>query len=182
MLLYGSIIAIQIVIFLLLILFMFYFLSMVISDFFGVPFVPTRQRSLEEIFSQIKIKKTDVFYDLGAGDGRLVFFVNKFFGIRAYGVELNPLLHLFSRIKAKWLKTKRVVFIKKSFFDTDLSKATIIYLFLFPEVVEKLSAKLKKECSKGTIIISHGFKLNWLEKSKFLELKGKPFTTHYYRL
>jgi len=182
MLLYLFILGIQLVLFLVLIVFMLYFLSMVISDFFGVPFVPTRQRSLEEIFSQIKIKKSDVFYDLGCGDGRLVFFVNKYFGLKSYGVELNPLLHWFAILKSRHLKLKNTHFIKKSFFDVDLSNATIIYLFLFPEVVEKLSTKLKKECRRGTIIISHGFRLNWLEKKKFLELKEKPFATHYYRL
>lgn len=162
--------------------FLLYFLSMIISDFFGVPFVPTRQKTLEAIFAEIKIKKTDVFYDLGCGDGRLVFFVKQHFEIKATGIELNPLLNAFSQIKAHFLKLKQVSFIKKSFFEVDLSKATIIYMFLFPEVVERLSAKLRKECRRGTILISHGFKLKWLEKNLFRELPGKPFATYYYRL
>jgi len=182
MLPYIVIIAIELALFGVLIACLLYFASMLISDFYGIPFVPTRQRTLKRIFSQLKITKKDVFYDLGCGDGRLVFFVNKNFGCRALGVELNPLLHLFSKFKARHQKLTKVIFIKKSFFEVNLSDASIIYLFLFPEVVEKLSVKLKRECRKGTVIISHGFRLKWLEKNKFKELIGKPFTTYYYRL
>ena len=80
---------------------MYYFLSMIISDLFGVPFVPTTGRSVKRIFDTISLKKTDVFYDLGCGDGRLVFFVAKKYGIRAIGVERNPLLNFVSNVQKK---------------------------------------------------------------------------------
>ena len=176
------IIIIQLILFLILFVLMLYFLSMMISDFFGVPFVPTRQRSLKEIFAKVKVKKEDLFFDLGCGDGRLPFFMAQEYGVRAIGVELNPLLNWYAKLKAKVTKNKLVQFRRENIFDTNLKKANIIYLFLFPEVVEKLKEKFLKECATGTLIVSHGFKVKYLEKQKFAELPGKPFTTYYYRI
>lgn len=179
---YVLIIAVQLILFTILFLFLLYFLSMIISDLFGVPFVPTRGKSVEQILAQIKFKRHDVFYDLGCGDGRLVFYVARHYKIRAVGVELNPLLYFFSQLKKKFTRNHRVSFYRRNFFDVDLRQSTVIYLFLFPEVVEKLKAKILKECRHGTIIISHGFKAKYLEARKFKELTEKPFATYYYRL
>jgi 16S rRNA A1518/A1519 N6-dimethyltransferase RsmA/KsgA/DIM1 with predicted DNA glycosylase/AP lyase activity len=155
---------------------------MMISDLFGVPFVPTQKKVLDRIFSRIKIKKNDVFYDLGCGDGRLPLYISQKYKIQSYGVELNPLLHIFSKLKARFLKQANVTYIKNNLFDIDLKNATIIYLFLFPEVLVRLSKKLKKECKKNTLIISHGFQIKGMKKNLFDTKKGKPFFTYYYRL
>lgn len=155
---------------------------MLISDLFGVPFVPTRNRSLEQIFDYLAFTKKDVFYDLGSGDGRLTFYVNQRYGIRSVGVELNPLLYWFSKLKKNLAKNKKVSFVRQNFFDLNLSTASVIYLFLFPEIVNRLYPKLRKECQKGTIIISHGFKIKPLEKKLVNTLTAKPFSTYYYRL
>ena len=179
---YVAVLLIQLTLFLILIFLLLFFLSMVISDFFGVPFVPTRDKSLPQIFDRIKIKPSDCFYDLGCGDGRLVFFVNNRYKIRAIGIELNPLLNLFTNLKKQLLKKTSVSFEKKNFFDVNLQNASIIYLFLFPEVVEKLKGKLLSECRKGTVIVSHGFEAKFLKDRQFDILTAKPFTTYYYRL
>lgn len=159
-----------------------YFASMLISDLFGVPFVPTRSRSLSDIFNMLQFSKKDVFYDLGSGDGRLPFFVNQQYHIKTVGIELNPLLYWFSRLRKKISKNNQVNFYRANFFDLDLTPATVIYLFLFPEVVTKLYPKFVKECRKGTIIISHGFKVKPLNKRLVYTLASKPFSTYYYQL
>jgi SAM-dependent methyltransferase len=155
---------------------------MIISDVFGVPFVPTTGRSVKRIFDSISLKKSDIFYDLGCGDGRLVFFVAKKYGVRAVGVERNPLLNFVSNIRKQVLKIPHVEFLRKNLFDVNLSEATIIYLFLFPEVVEKLKGKLLTECKKNTIIVSHGFKINGWTKRLYFTREEKPFLTFYYRI
>ena len=155
---------------------------MLVSDFFGVPFVPTRNRSLERILAPITLSKKDVFYDLGSGDGRLPFYMAKNYGLKAIGVELNPLLYFYSRLKKRLFKVKNVEFLRANFFDVSLKKASVIYVFLFPEVVNKLYSKILMECKKGTIIISHGFRIKPLENKKVMTLPQKPFTTYYYRL
>lgn len=176
------VISIQVLLLLILIACWLYFASMIISDLFGVPFVPTRARNLDKIFSYLEISAKDVFYDLGSGDGRLPFYINKNYQIKAVGVELNPLLHLFAQLKKKILKRTQVFFYRRNFFNLNLSEATIIYLFLFPEVVEKLYPKFIAECQKGTVIVSHGFKIKRLDSKKVAELSEKPFATYFYRL
>lgn len=155
---------------------------MMISDLFGVPFVPTRHKNVYNIFKKIKIKKKDVFYDLGCGDGRLVFYITKTYGIKAVGVELNPLLYAYQLIKKKLTKNKLTQFYHKDIFKINFEQATIVYLFLFPEIVDRLVPKLIKQCNKNTLIISHGFEAKALKNKEFLKLKDKPFATYFYRL
>ncbi len=173
---------VQFVMLLLLIYLLLYFLSMIISDFFGVPFVPTRGRSISEIFDEVRFRKRDVFYDLGCGDGRLTFYVWQKFGIKSIGIELNPLLHWYTSLKKRLIKADRTIFLKKDLFDVDLRDATVIYVFLFPEVLDRLSRKLSRECRKGTLIVSHGFKIKGFGRKLEKQKTEKPFSTYYYRL
>jgi SAM-dependent methyltransferase len=175
-------IIIQIILFIVLFLLLLYFGSMMISDILGVPFVPTTNRSINNIFNKVRIKKNDYFYDLGCGDGRLVFFAAQKYGCSAIGFERNPLLHWFAVFKKKILGIDNATFIREDLYQVNLHKATIIYLFLFPEVVERLKNRFIKQCRRGTVIISHGFKIKGWEK-KLTELReGKPFSTYYYQI
>ena len=81
------VIAIQIILLLILIACWLYFASMLISDLFGVPFVPTRNKSLDQIFDFIEFNQKDVFYDLGSGDGRLAFYIAKKYNIKATTIK-----------------------------------------------------------------------------------------------
>ncbi len=165
-----------------LLLLFFYFLSRVISTFFDAPFVPTNQKMLAKILQQVKFRKKDVFYDLGCGDGRVVFYVADRYQNKAIGVERNPLLYLAAQAKKVLTKRERVEFIRQNIFDVNLSNATIIYLFLFPETLVKLKKKIAKECRTKTRIISHGFKIKGWEKYLTKTLKAQPFSTYYYSL
>lgn len=176
------VISAQIVLLVILLVLMYYFLSMMISDVFGVPFVPTTGRSVRRIFDTVKLKKSDVFFDLGCGDARLVYFVAKKYGIRAIGVERNPLLNFYSNMRKRLFKIPHVEFLRKNLFDVSLTEATVIYLFLFPEVVTKLKSKFLTECRKNTLIISHGFKIEGWDKKIFHTRKERPFNTYYYRI
>lgn len=173
---------VQFVLFIVLFFFGLYFASMLISDFFGVPFVPSRNQNFQEALDKLVFNKKDVFYDLGSGDGRLVFYAAKNFGIKAVGVELNPLLITFCRIKKKISGNKKVAFLRQNVLKTNLSSARVIYMFLFPELVKKLSSKIKKECLPGTVIVSHGFEAKELRQYQQQFLKDKPFSTYFYRL
>lgn len=174
------ILAVQIALLTVLLWLILYFMSMLISDFIGVPFVPTSKRLVRDIFKKFRMTKNDVFYDLGCGDGRLVFYVAKKYGCRAVGVEVNPLLHCFARLVKKITKTDNVFFLKKNIFKVDLQEATVIYLFLFPEIIERLKNKILKEC-KNVRIISHGFVIKGWGKYLISTDHTKPFKTYYYR-
>lgn len=178
------------IIYLFLILFLFIFLIsisvytlfLIYSSIKGSPYVPTRRKVLNKIFSQIKIKKNSYFFELGSGDGRILRYLVKKYHVRGYGVDVNPILVNLAKFYSWLEKIKdQILFETKNIFDADLKKADYIYLFLMPELIKKLTIKMNKELKKGTIIISHGFKVEDWDKKLIKVLKDKPFNTYYYR-
>jgi SAM-dependent methyltransferase len=104
------------------------------------------------------VTKDDVVYDLGSGDGRLVIAAAKQFGARGVGVEIDPRLIQQSNENARVADVSdRVKFVQQDLFQTDLSEATVVTLYLLPEVNLQLRPKLLRELKPGTRLISHQF-------------------------
>jgi hypothetical protein len=95
--------------------------------------------------------------DLGCGDGRVLRMVHKKFGIRAIGYELNPLA--FFKATLLCLRYKKIQVQFTNFFKKDLSRADIVFCYLFPDVMQRVSLKLRTELKKGAYIISFNFKM-----------------------
>lgn len=148
----------------------------------GSPFVPTRQKQLHEIFSSIPLKKGLRFIELGSGDGRVCEFVYRNYDLIALGVEINPLLIVYARLRAIIKHVSHISFVRQSFFDVDLSGFSIIYFFLLPATIKKLSKKFITECKTGTIIISHGFAIHELQKDLYKKIDATPFNTFIYKI
>ncbi len=159
-----------------------YILFLIYSSIKGSPYVPTKKRVLDKIFSQIPIKKNKLFIELGSGDGRILRYVVKKYQVKGLGVDVNPILVILSKFYA-WIENsgEEINFQRKSVFDIDLSQSDYIYIFLMPELIKKLTKKMNKELKNGTIIISHGFKIEDWENKLIKVLKNKPFNTYYYR-
>lgn len=153
-----------------------------ISGFLGAPYVATRGKTVKEILEKAKLKKGQVFLELGSGDGRVVRTAVKKYGVKGIGVEFHPILIWYSRLLAKLFGVSGVEFVRGNFYQTDLSKADVIYMFLLPKTMEKLREKILRECKKGTLLISHGFKIRGLERFLILEIPRKTFSTFYYRI
>lgn len=103
------------------------------------------------------IQKDDTVYDLGSGDGRLLFLAAKK-GARAIGLEINPYLVLFSTIKACFSPyRKRVRTVWKNFWHIHYKNADVVFIYLLPWKMEKLEQKLLREMKPGTRIISNSF-------------------------
>ena len=150
------------------------------ADFYGAPFVPTSGKIIREILEKAKLKKGAVFYELGSGDGRVLRMAVREFGVFGYGVDIHPMLIWYSKIVAKLQNIQNISFKRESFFKTDLKKAEVIFLFLLPKTLEKLSKKLGK--NKKALIISHGFKISGLDNFLIDRIERKSFPTYYYRL
>lgn len=148
----------------------------------GAPFVPTFGRYVKEILQKANLKKGQVFLELGSGDGRIVREAVKRYGVKGIGVEIHPLLILYSRWMSKLQGIKDIEFRRGNLFQTDLSQAKVIFLFLLPKTVEKLKDKILQECKKDTLIISHGFKIKGLERFLIDTTERKLFSTYYYKL
>lgn len=135
------------------------------------PWVPSKKKDLERAFKLARLKPGEVFYDLGCGDGRLVFLANEKFGAKAIGVETSLFLFLFCEIRRVFQGNKEVVFKNRSMFKEDLSRADVIYVYLLPKSLEKkLRDKLKKELKPGARVVSYVFAIKGLEP----EVVDKP--------
>lgn len=121
----------------------------------GVPFVGSRTKVLGDLVRELKLDKGRVFYDLGAGDGKVIFYLAKENPeVKFIGYELNPALVLYAKA---FRRLPNVEYRRKNFFKVDLRDADYIFLFLFPELMEKILPKLKSELKSGSLIISNTF-------------------------
>jgi len=122
-----------------------------------VIYVPTPQEVVEAMLQMANVTAKDVVYDLGSGDGRIPITAAQKFGATAIGIDINPV-----RIKeatenlAKTNLGNKVKFLNQDLFETDLSPATVITLYLLPSLNLKLMPKLK-QLKPGTRIVSHSF-------------------------
>ncbi len=105
-----------------------------------------------------RVTAEDVVYDLGSGDGRIVILAAQKYGARGVGVELQPGLVQTSRQAALQAGVAdKVTFVQDDFFQADISDATVVTLYLWPSVNDRLEAKLRRELRPGTRIVSHAF-------------------------
>lgn len=125
-----------------------------------VPYVPTHEKIVAEMLKVANVKKDDVLYDLGSGDGRIVIAAAKQFGTRGVGIDIDP-----ERIKdanenaRKAGVTDRAKFILGDIFDADFREATVVTMYLLQEVNMRLRPKLLRDLRPGTRIVSHNYDL-----------------------
>lgn len=125
------------------------------------PWWRTNRKTARAICRLSEISKEDIVYDLGCGDGTLIITAAKEYGAKAVGIEIDPLRFLSSMIRIIFNGLSSKVTVKReNFFKTDLSKATVVVVYLIPKTLEKLLPKFQKELKKGTKIVSYKYKIN----------------------
>ncbi len=144
-----------------------------------VPYVPTHEMVVNEMLAMAKVNKDDVLYDLGSGDGRIPITAAKRFGTRGVGIDLNPVrVNEAKRNAENEEVTDKVEFIEGDIFDHDFSKATVLTLYLLPEVNLKLRPKIL-EMEPGTRVVSHNYHMEDWEPEVTKELKTPDGEIHY---
>jgi SAM-dependent methyltransferase len=117
---------------------------------------PTPNETVAEMLKLAGVKKNDVVYDLGCGDGRIVIAAAKDFGARGVGIDIDPQRIAESLQNAKTAGvTHRVTFREEDLFEADIHEATVVTLFLWPSLNLKLRPKLLKDLKPGTRIVSY---------------------------
>lgn len=147
-----------------------------------VPYVPTHEKVVAEMLTVAKVKKSDVLYDLGSGDGRIVITAAKKFGTRGTGIELLPLLVREARENAEKAGVSQLAkFVEGDIFEANISDATVVTLYLLPAVNMKLRPKLLA-LRPGTRIVSHNYDMeDWKpEKTIKLNLSDGEHTVFYW--
>ena len=146
-----------------------------------VPFVPTPPEVVTEMLNVAKVNKNDVLYDLGSGDGRIVIEAARRFGTRGIGVDINPELVKEATENAKKAGVSdRAQFVEQDLFTTDLSEATVVTLYLLPEINLRLRPKLFKELKPGTRVVSHAFDMGDWKPERVVEVEGR--TIYYWTI
>jgi cyclopropane fatty-acyl-phospholipid synthase-like methyltransferase len=124
------------------------------------PYVTTPLPVVDAMLKLAGTRKSDVVYDLGCGDGRIVIAAAKQYGARGVGVDVNPERIQEARVNAKREGVESLVrFTAQDVFDLDFREATVVAMYLLPNMHRKLSPKLQKNLRPGARIVTHTFDL-----------------------
>jgi SAM-dependent methyltransferase len=144
-----------------------------------VHFVPTPMEVVDQMLAVARVGRDDRLFDLGSGDGRIVIAAAKRFGTRGVGIDIDP-----QRITESWRNadtagvSHRVDFRQADLFETDLRQATVVTLYLLPELNLRLIPKLFAELRPGSRVVSHHFHMGDWESDSTLDVNGR--TMHYW--
>jgi len=139
-----------------------------------VPYVPTPQNVVEAMLELGGIQSSDIVYDLGCGDGRIVVTAAQKFKARGTGIDINPVRIKEAQENArKNGVTDRVRFLEQNLFDADVHEASLVTLYLLPDVNMRLRPILLKQLKTGTRIVSHAFDMGDWKPDKEIKLDGR---------
>ena len=123
-----------------------------------VNYIPTPQALVDDMLRLADVRAGDLLYDLGSGDGRIPITAAKRYGIRAVGIDIDPQRIIEANENARGAGVEeRVEFRQEDLFKADFSDATIVTLYLFPDLNLKLRPRLLSVLKPGTRILSHRF-------------------------
>jgi hypothetical protein len=146
------------------------------QDWGDTPYVQTPQNIVDRMLEIAKIGPADYVVDLGSGDGRMVITAAKKYGARGFGVDLDrKLVDLANRNAAKAGVAKRAVFYARDLHDTDVSAASVMSIYLLPEVNLMIRSRLLSTLRPGTRIVSHDYGMgDWVpDHQEELDAPGK---------
>jgi ubiquinone/menaquinone biosynthesis C-methylase UbiE len=139
-----------------------------------VPFVPSPQEVVEAMLKLGDAHKGDILYDLGCGDGRIVITAVKKYDVDGTGVDIDP--ERIAEAKANAARegvAGKAKFIEGDLFNADIGKATLVTLYLLPNVNLKLKPKLLAELKPGARVVSHSFDMGDWEPARKIEVNGR---------
>ena len=150
-----------------------------------IPYVPTPVAVIDQMLKLAEVKKGDVVYDLGSGDGRIVIRAAKKYGVRAVGIEMDQILLAQAQKAAKEAGVSHLVeFRSEDALKADISAATVVTLYMLPWFHEAMKPSFRKYLKPGSRIVAHDFGIKgWppdkVEKLPILEHKpGGPVHQH----
>jgi len=139
-----------------------------------VPYVPTANSVVEAMLKLAGVKNTDVVYDLGCGDGRIVITAARLYGARGVCVDINPERIKDARENAqKAGVADKIKFVESDLFAADIKDATVVMLYLLTSVNERLRPKLQADLKPGTRVVSNTFGMGDWRPDKEEEVDGR---------
>lgn len=149
------------------------------------PFVPTPEPVVEKMLEAADLKPGETLYDLGCGDGRILFVAAKQFKAKAVGVELSPKLARMAAKRVKELGLEdQVTIIEGNMLEVDVSAADVVTLYLMRLANEKLKPNLLKFLRPGARVVSHDYEIMGWKPSRVekVEVHQRPHMIYVYRM
>jgi tRNA G37 N-methylase Trm5 len=151
-----------------------------------VPYVPTPQEVVERMLQLAGVQKGDVVYDLGSGDGRIVVTAAKKYGVKAIGFEIDPERIKESHENIQKAGVERLVEIRRQdILTVDLSGASVLTMYLLPDVNLKLRPTIQRQMKPGSRIVSHDFDMgDWKPErtERIKDASGWDHTIYLWRI
>ena len=161
-------------------------LSFTVAQFYNViirglpPFLPTQNVMIAKAVENIRLDRRDVVYELGCGRAKFLRnLAHRFPEAEYVGIEYSFLPYSLAYLQIL-ISRLPVRLIKDNFFKIDLARATVLYFYLLPETMRRLSLKIKQECRPGTRVISYQFSLPDLDLERISIYKNKRL--YFYRV
>ena len=143
----------------------FVFLTVIYAGWSFAPWVPTWKKDIDRAEKLVDLKKGDIFYDLGCGDGRVVCHFSQKFNCNGKGIEIAIPLYVVAKMRSLFYKDVTIYF--KDLFRTNISDAKMIFIFAASrKMSSKLIKKFQKELKPGTMVMSYVFPLEGIEPVK----------------
>ncbi len=140
-----------------------------------VPFQPSPRQVVKQMLLLAGVHRGDVLYDLGCGDGRIPITASQLYGTRSVGIDIDPLRIEISRRNARKEGVLGcVTFRNEDLFVADISEATVVTLFLWPEVTGALGPKLGRDLKPGTRVVSYFWEIADWVPDKEIAVDGRP--------
>jgi SAM-dependent methyltransferase len=138
-----------------------------------VGYVPTTDAAVVAMLKLAGVKKADIVYDLGCGDGRIVISAAKNFGARGVGIDIDPARITEAKANSKKAGVDNLVkFEENDLFVADIREATVVTLFLLPQLNAKLRPKLLQDLKPGTRIVSNTFDMGDWKPDKEIDVSS----------
>ena len=151
------------------------------------PFIPTPEDVVDRMLTLAKVTRDDVVYDLGCGDGRIPIAAARKYGAKGVGLDLDPSLVELAKSNAKAAGVDRLVdFRVQNVLTADVSKATVVTLYLLSSSNERLRPMLQQQLKPGARIVSHAFSMGreWTADSvdQFVSARGDEITLYLWKI
>jgi len=145
-----------------------------------VPYIPTTETAVKAMLELAAVKSSDIVYDLGCGDGRIVIAAAKSYGARGVGIDIDPALIREAKKNARQAGVeKRVEFREQDLFLANFREATVVTLFLLPAINKRLLPQLEA-LKPGTRIVSNTFEIGGWKPVREIVVTDDPADDYYF--
>lgn len=145
-----------------------------------VPYIPTTETAVKAMLELAEVKSSDIVYDLGCGDGRIVIAAAKGYGARGVGIDIDPVRVREAKKNARQAGVEsRVEFREQDLFQANFRQATVVTLFLLPAINQRLFPQLQG-LKPGTRIVSNTFEIGNWKPVREIVVKDDPDDDYYF--